>query len=81
MAAGYDAPREGRVSPSVDVIAVGHIAMNLMQGAPLDDGRVGLEHPEEWPADAQSFLPDAISLTSAKELSQVSHASTASTRV
>lgn len=79
MAAGYDTPREGRPSPSIDVIAVGHLAMSLMQGAPLDDGRVGLEHPEEWPADAQTFLPDAICLTSAKELSQVSRAYTAST--
>jgi hypothetical protein len=52
-----------------------------MQGAPLDDGRIGLEHPEQWPEDAQLFLPAAISLTSIKGLSQVSRASVTPTRV
>jgi hypothetical protein len=78
-AAGHEWPRQVDPSSALDVRAVGYIAMNLMQKAPLENGRVGLEHPERWPEDAQLFLAEAISLTSAKELSQVSGASITST--
>ena len=58
-----------------DVIAVGHIAVSLMQNAPKENGQVGLDYPEQWPEDAQRFLADATSARSARELSEVSRAS------
>lgn len=62
-----------------DMIAVGHIAVSLMQNAPKENGQVGLDHPEQWPEDAQHFLAEATSATSARELSDVSRASVTAT--
>jgi hypothetical protein len=57
-----------------DAVAVGHIAVSLMQNAPKENGQVGLDHPERWLEDAQRFLADATSAKSARELSEVSRA-------
>jgi hypothetical protein len=42
-----------------------------MQKSPQENGKVGLEHPERWLDDAQHFLAETTSLTSAKALSKV----------
>lgn len=81
-AAGYETPRLDPTRREVsDVLAVGYIATELMQKAPQENQRVGLEHPELWPKDATDFLTATtdITITSVAELSKVSRAPVAGT--
>jgi hypothetical protein len=57
------------------VVAVGYIAVELMQKSPQENGKVGLERPYLWPHDAQQFVAQTTSLASANALSKVCGAS------
>lgn len=56
-----------------DVRAVGFIAMELMQKYAKDDGAIGIENLNRWPANSEPvrFLSMTTSAESVEELQQV----------
>lgn len=57
-----------------DVRAVGYIAMELMQKYAKEDGAIGIDNLNRWPADSEAvkFLSMTTSAGSVEELKKVS---------
>lgn len=61
---------------SSDIKALGRIAMEVMQGEPIQDVDViGMRDLSSWDSDVAGFLAETTSATSAEELKKVSEAS------